>query len=95
MKKLIIFIIILGIAAFLTNPTKTDYQEWEKNELAKQASSGLEKTVTNIFSENFLNGLTVRQDYYVCSIFTTQFLDTKIRTLGVFKKFFILNSNEK
>jgi len=87
MKKLLLFIVIFGIALAVTNPSIEDYKAWSKNEIAKQASNGVTRVLGSLLGGALVENSTIKEDYIIFSIYETDILDEHIRTLGILKKF--------
>lgn len=94
MKKVFILIIFLFIVVLLavTNPQKTDYVNWAIERETNQSQDILSKGVINLLGKPLIEQFTVKEDYVLFSIYTTNFDGNGIKTIGILKNFINLDS---
>ena len=78
MKKALIFLAVLAIIMYLTNPNKEDFQAWTKQQLQERIEEeaqeeGVENALSGALSEIggfFGNMMTTVDNYFLCSVYT-------------------------
>lgn len=93
---LVVFVLLVSLIGFATNPTYEDYKEWykTKNYEDVEASTKLEKSVVGLVSDFVADSTVVRDDYKIYSMYTIKSNDYNYKVIGVFNNFFVL-ANEK
>ncbi|MCB0761069.1 MAG: DUF4359 domain-containing protein [Flavobacteriales bacterium] len=102
MRKLITYLVLLGVlggAMYATNPDKQEFSEFVQGRmekrLDKESSEGLGEALNDVISAmgaKFSQSLTTREDWYVCSLFTVKMPKRDYRYLGVFHMFILLQT---
>jgi hypothetical protein len=80
-----------------TNPERKEYIDWMNNKSMNESSNLLEKGILSVAGESFLDAGTTRKDYFLFSIYKTDFSEVgmeKSTSIGVFNKFFSLSKTE-
>lgn len=89
----LIILVIIIFAAFVTNPTKEDFENFAATEIVKEINEGQEIKYEGLqqkFVKELMNVVvyTERKDYKVCSVFTVDDITGKRRKyLGLFTFF--------
>ena len=86
---LIVFIVLFSS---LTNPTKSDYVEWAKEQVTQEEGALLGMVAGPVF-----NSITSKQNFVLFTIFETTYGESdkeKMIVLGVFNNFFHINGNK-
>jgi hypothetical protein len=100
MRRLVYFICFIFLVYFLTesNPSRSEYVNWIQERALNESSNFLEKGIISLVGEAFFEGATSRQDYYLFSIYTTDFSNVgkgKIKSIGIFNQFIPLSEESK
>jgi hypothetical protein len=95
-KKSNIFIILLFILTvlYITNPAMTDYKEWFQEKVNYTTKD--DGFLISLFSDmaaSKVDMVTVRNNYYIFSIFNTNIMENKVTVLGVLKFFIPIEGN--
>lgn len=95
----LIFMVILGLVLFATNPTMDDFKQYAKNEFVHKAYE--EGEFFGVMSELLkgpawflLESYTKRTDYYLLSIYTIEVDDSKGTYLGILNHFWKIGKNK-
>jgi hypothetical protein len=96
MKRIISIILLIVIVFVLssTNPERSAYIEWINHEAMDQSSNILEKGILSLAGEKVFDIGTTESDYYVFSIYKTDFSEIglgQITCIGIFNKFIPLS----
>jgi hypothetical protein len=90
-------IVLLLIAAYLTNPSKEDFKKEVAQKLKSKFSTELKNPSlskiaeeVNKFADQAADNLIVRKNYYICSIFEVELPDGQYNYLGAFHFFYPL-----
>ena len=91
-QVILVFIILLGIILFATNPTKSQFKEYIKEDLKEQAyrqdeSSG---AIMELFATPFswvAGVFTERKDFIFCSVYELKLPDQEIMYIGILNTF--------
>lgn len=99
MKRIMtLFLVIIVIFVLsLTNPDRTQYIDWMNNKTMEQSSNLLTKGIFSIAGKSIFNAGTKKSDYYIFSIYETDFTDDgfgKVTSLGILNHFIQLNSTD-
>ena len=88
----IVIVLVVGLIGFSTNPGYEDYKEWYKSKTVQdvEASTEIGKSVVGMVSGLVADASIVREDYKICSIYTSEAVPN-YRVLGIFNNFFVLN----
>lgn len=96
---LILLVLIIMILMAVTNPGLDDYAAWVGDQSSEEATSQLEKLITNLVDEPMIRRTTSRDNYIIFSIYETEIPDLNgeesSKTIGVFGNFFVLNRTDK
>jgi Domain of unknown function (DUF4359) len=89
--------ILLVIVALITNPNKEDFATKVKAELNKTVSEQTNNPslqyiaeMGSEFTEQVVEKLLIRKNFYVCSVFTLELPDGDYQYLGAFQLFYPL-----
>lgn len=104
MKKLLIFLIIVAVALFFTNPTEEEFKVYSKEYIAtrvkgsKKESSKIKNILGDLAAEvgsKLTKEFTSKENYYLFSIYEVK-LDKQepYKFLGIGKNFLPLQSEE-
>ncbi len=93
-----IFIALL-VAAFFTNPTLEDFQHEVRDQVQVQLDRMIEDPTLSViaqmgsqFSDDMVEKLITRKNYYVCSVYTIELPDGDYRYLGAYHLFYPLQN---
>lgn len=103
MKKLILIIFLLGALMHVTNPDKSDFEQFYSQKIEniiekeKENSSGIFAKLGASFKNKLkkssaLNSIE-RKDYFIFSTYTIDILGTEEHYIGIFKKFVIISDS--
>lgn len=105
MKKLLTFLLITAVIAVIlnsANPSKDDFINYASNLIKDQirdanyTSIGIVNNFIASMSGDVINQaldyFVVREDYYICSVYTINEIDTEHWYLGIGNKFFTFNN---
>lgn len=104
MKKFLIFIIVVGVALFFTNPTEEEFKVYSEEYIATRVKGGKDESskIKNILGDlaaevggKLTQEFTNKQNYYLFSIYEVK-LDKQepYKFLGIGKNFLPLQSEE-
>jgi hypothetical protein len=90
-------LVVLIIAAVLTNPTREDFAAKIRSELDKEVSDQTNNPALNYiaeigleFTKQLAEKMVERENCFICSIFVVELPDGKYSYLGAFGQFFPL-----
>lgn len=88
----VVFVLLVSLIGFATNPTYEDYKEWYKTQNYEDvdASTKLEKSVVGLVSDFVADSTVVRDDYKIYSMYTIESDDYNYKVVGAFNNFFVL-----
>jgi len=92
LSRLILMILI--VAAIITNPTKEDFYDWANNKAIEDSETIVEGAIKNLLISPLLKSVTVRKNYVLFSTFTIEFDEYKTRYLGIFDNFIELKDKD-
>lgn len=88
----VIMVICLALILMaVTNPTKSDFDNWAKEQVSAQTSNSLAQGLIALLGTPVIDQVTQSKNYIVCSVYQTNVGDSKITTLGIFRNFFIVS----
>lgn len=91
----IIFIcFIFLLVGTITNPNKSDYINWATEKIQSQGTGTLQKGLLNFFGEKMVSNTTTSKNFIMFSIYSTDFGDEKLTTLGLFKNFITIDKQK-
>ncbi|MCT4581037.1 MAG: DUF4359 domain-containing protein [Flavobacteriales bacterium] len=104
MKKFLLFIIVVAVALFFTNPTEEEFKVYSEEYIATRVKGGKNESskIKNILGDlaaevggKLTKELTSKEDYYLFSIYEVK-LDKQepYKFLGIGKNFLPLQSEE-
>jgi TonB family protein len=77
---------------FATNPTKEDYANWAKEQVASESQNPAEKLMVAALGGMFVDATTTREDFIIFSIYKTDpGNNAKFTTLGILRHFVLLS----
>jgi hypothetical protein len=92
-----IFLIALLVLAFFTNPTLDDFKTEVKSQLNTKVQEETDNPALEYiaeigieFTENIVEKMVTRKNYFVCSVYTVSLPDGDYLYLGAFNVFFPL-----
>lgn len=102
MKKVtivvIVLIVLLGLLAF-TNPSMDDFQNHVRQSILKESRRGDAPSMEQVFGSllggfagSLIASQTVRTDYFIFSTYEVGLGAKRMRTVGVFRNFFVLEN---
>lgn len=94
MNKFLVFtviILVLLLAAAVSNPSRSQFIDWSVEEIAAEAESDLQRFFEGALSRPMLELRTNERDYVFFSIFTVETSDSENSYLGIFNNFFSLD----
>lgn len=99
MKRIIYIICLVVFVFFLTqtNPTRSEYVTWMNEKTLNESSNLFEKGVISLVGETFFDASTTQSNYYLFSIYTTDFGEFgkgKIKSIGIFNQFFSITQKK-
>ncbi|MHC0037510.1 DUF4359 domain-containing protein [Pseudoneobacillus sp. C159] len=99
MSRLVFFICLVFLVFCLTetNPTRSEYVNWLNERALNESSNFLEKGVISLVGETYFDATTSRRDFYLFSIYTTDFSGIgkeKMQSLGIFNQFIPLSQSK-
>jgi hypothetical protein len=103
MKKpllwVIILIVLLGLYA--TNPTKTEFKEYAKEQIKQEVQNSGAATksfmdsillmISGYVAEKAVDTVVTRDNYYLFSIYSVKGKESKYKFLGIFRSFIPVN----
>ncbi len=96
-RVVLVFFIALLVLAFFTNPTMDDFKSEAKsrfNDLIKTQTDNPTLTaiaaMSSSFTDQIIDKMVTRKNYYICSIYTVQLPDGNYSFLGAFHFFYPL-----
>lgn len=91
MKKGLIIIILLIAIMTVTNPSKSDYLSWAKEQVLNSTKDASDRAIVSLFTNSILETSTTTKNCIVFSIYETKIKKKNQITLGVFKNFIPIN----
>jgi hypothetical protein len=94
----IIVIILVIFVLSVTNPDRKGYIDWMNNKSMNESSNLFEKGILSVAGESFFDAGTTRKDYFIFSIYNTDFSEVgmgKSTSIGIFNKFFSLSKTKE
>lgn len=93
MRRILSLILLIAVIYVLsnTNPSRTEYIDWINHKKMDQSSNILQKGILSVAGKPIFDAGTTQKDYFVFSIYKTDFSDAgmgKLTTVGVFNRFF-------
>ncbi len=102
MKKVILLIAFTGLAVILvvTNPSMDDYQSYIRQQVMKEIHKSNETPLGQVFGPlaggfagTLIASQTIRNDYGLFSIYEFTFGKKRLRLIGIYKNFVVLESS--
>jgi len=87
---MLVIILVVFLAAAVTNPAREDFINWGVAEIRSQAESDIERIFGGAVAAPMLELQTEDEDYVFFSIFTLEKSNSEVRYLGIFNNFFAL-----
>ena len=95
MKKLLLLIIVIGVALYATNPSKKDFVDWVQEQLKDKVEDEAEEgslgdgfgSVLGNLGGVIASGVTEEKNYHLCSVYTIDLGEEDYSYLGIFKLF--------
>lgn len=92
----LLLIAVFGLLAF-TNPKIDDYQDFVQQSVVKEIRQQPDDSMNRLFgsllgrfSGSFIAAQTIRHDYVFFSLYDSELADHRLKVLGIFRNFFVL-----
>ncbi|MEH7180270.1 DUF4359 domain-containing protein [Neobacillus vireti] len=100
MKRILSIVVIILVIFVLseTNPERKEYIDWMNNKSMNESSNILEKGILSVAGESFFDAGTTRKDYFIFSIYKTDFSEVGLgnsTSIGIFNKFFSISKTKE
>jgi len=94
MKKILVIFFILLLVLFVSNPSKSEYDEWANKKITGTNNNFLSAVGTAIASP-IISATTTSENYSIFTIYKTVNIDGSIyKTLGIFRNFIFISKTE-
>jgi hypothetical protein len=96
LRKILSIILIVLVIFVLseTNPDRKQYVDWMNNNAMTKSTNFIEKGILSVAGESIFDAGTTQKDYFIFSIYKTDFSEVKMGTvtsIGLFNKFFTIS----
>lgn len=95
MKNLMIFLILIIVAATfltITNPNQEEFINWGVQQLQADSETDFEKILEGVIGEQVLRVKTTRTNYVIFSIYSVENAGESVKYLGIIDQFFQLGN---
>ncbi|MBM6616557.1 hypothetical protein [Bacillus suaedaesalsae] len=96
MKKFIVFILLICVLLYFTNPSKTEYTRWQSKQLQENKEGFIPEKLVSWMDQDVIDYRTTEVDYKLFSFYETKFSELglePIKAIGLFTIFLSIPSS--